>query len=255
MLLRPIEGPGWPRDYLLARVRGALAPPGERHDDPWPALLAAGRRLYPVLDPAWRREFAPVVALLEVRALASALRLRQGGDADRAAAPLRGSLLRSDLLDTALRDAVQLPPLLDLPPQADPRVVEAALLDRELHRGRTLCREPALCLFFERLIDLRNLLALLKALRWGTAEPPRLLTGGDVPVPRWENAWRQRSLQPLHQRLARLAPGTAGELPARLLADLGARLARRARDPLDAAVVLRYGWRLRLPADAPGGAA
>lgn len=252
MLLRPVDGPGWPRDYLLARIRGAQAQADAAAGDPWPALLAAGRRLYPRFDPAWRREFAPLVGLLEIRALATALRLQQSGDSDRAAAPLHGSLLHPALLNTVSRAPERLPGLLQLPEGTGIRTLEEVLFDRELSHGRADCREPALQLLLQRLIDLRNLLAILKQLRWEGAAAPVFLSGGEVSAPRWRRVWRQQSLSELQLLVERLAPGTVGELPTRLLADLERRLIRRGRDPLDAAVVLRYGWRLRLPTDVAG---
>lgn len=244
MLLRPIDGPGWPRDYLLARVHGNLAQlPAAPAGDPWPPLLAAGRRLYPVLDPDWRREFGPLAALLEVRALATALRLQQG---DGNSTPsLLGSLLHPQLLAAVGKGLPALTSVLGLPPDTDIRALEATLFDRELLRGRASCREPALQLLLQSLIDLRNLLAVQKALRWGSEALPSLLAGGATRVSRWENAWRRRSPSELQHLAERLAPGDHGEPPSRLLADLGRTLARRARDPLDAAVLLHYGWQLR----------
>src|SRR5512133_1895051 len=124
-LLREIDDLGAPRDWLLARLRGRRARLLNQPlaSDPWSVALAEGRWLYPRCDRSWRRQCAPLLALLEVRRLGSALRFCQGGDRPAAAAALAGSLLCAPLLhlleaeltpDGRLRALAQLPQIRSL---------------------------------------------------------------------------------------------------------------------------------------------
>lgn len=254
------DGPGFPRDYQRARLRGWRAraptpPPGEA----WLVLLRQARHFYPGFDPDWRREFAALVALLEARALFTAARLSRGGEPGRAAVLLEGSLLAEPLRAGALSAPVELQLASALTAAGVPlalapslREEEAALYDALLSAGTAEARSPAVRETLSRLIDLRNLLALHKALRWVGGEPP-LLPGGTLPSAHWLELWRRRDLagaQRLASRLAGKGGGARADVADVLLQTLAASLRRQARDPLSAALPLDCALRLWFPASA-----
>lgn len=229
-LLSVLDAPGAPYDWLLARMRGRRARvPDTASADPWSVALAETRWLYRRCEAPWRERIAPLLALLEVRQLVMALRLLDGGERTAAGAALHDSLLHPALLRQLVQEmpsAQRLRALTRLPQVtgllganaetaalSGMRPFEALFVDRLLGYGRT-GGGKGLGDFFGELIDLRNLLALLKAQRWQTPESPAFLAGGR----RSERALRRLALR--------------DDAMGRLVAEIAQTLRRRTVDPL-----------------------
>lgn len=242
-LLTPLADTAPPRDYLLSRVRGRRARlatlPIAAESDPWQAVTTEGRWLYRQLDAGWRREFAPLLGLLEGRALASALRLAAGGEGDGGRQTLSGSLLVPELTAAARHGVVATSAVLarhGVPAAPHSRAIEASLAEGWLRHGRRHCRAASLLELLVWLIDRRNLLAFVKALRWAAPQPPAFLPGGSLPLATLEKLWRQRDLDGVRRRLA----GDDGGIGARA----ERALQRAGRDPADPALLVDYLRRL-----------
>lgn len=210
VLLRPLDIQGLPYDWLLVR-RFPRQPSPVLH--PWHEALAEARWLYLRLDPACRSDYAPLVALCELRPFMNALRLASGGETVAAAAGLSGSLLHPALIALATAgggDAGRLAQLARHPecsalPGWDGkaalrnlRAFEQALYDGLLNAGRLSTVLGATV--FSRLIDLRNLTALVKAVRWGGSVT--LLPGGTRAG--YRPIASSRSAEPLEEPIERL---------------------------------------------------
>ena len=233
VLLRPIDAPGLPRDWLQAR-RFPCQPSPVLH--PWHEALAEARWLYLRLDTACRSDYAPLVALCELRPFMNALRLASGGDSAAAATALSGSLLHPELIEittadeTAAQRLTRLarhPECASLPGWDQSRALsglrsfERALRDGILIAGRRGNQLGAT--IFSRLIDLRNITTLAKAERWGgiaTILPGGSLTGTRLTRPsRSEEALNEPiELLLRYSRLQlRSDPLAIGSLAARLI--------------------------------------
>lgn len=229
-LLRTLESPGLPRDWLLARARGrAAAAPTPPVAEAWRTALAEVRWLYPRLEPAGREEYAPLFALIETRPLARALRCAHGGEIHAAIAALDGSLLAPTVIELFRRETgaaerlqrlARHPAVCTLPgwsverAERNPRDFEATLHDALLLTGR---QGRVLGDLFCRLIDLRNLLVLGKGERWQIGDRP-LLPQGSL------SERRLRALLQRDEALPRLVAGLERSLRSGLCDPLAAQV-------------------------------
>lgn len=214
-LLADAAGPGYPADYLLARLQGrrpplasasapALSTAGaglaDRDDSRyWQEAAAERSWLFRQLGFELRATLAPLFVHFELGTLARVFRYLEGqrpGEADRV---LQASLL-SPTIRTILRGREGVAGILSHL-ERSPACLALSLagiserytkggLQRceEFMRSRFLARVLAdggqrdLVFFFGAVTDIRNMLTVAKALRWGVDPVPPLVAGGQVPA-------------------------------------------------------------------------
>jgi vacuolar-type H+-ATPase subunit C/Vma6 len=108
-------------------------------------------------------------------------------------------------------------------------------------------RSPAVRMTVRFLVDLRNLLAVLRFWRWRVTVAPALLAGGEIEPEALARAWTGRDAGLLRHLAGRLGEVVLADLEPRaaereLLGVLTRRLRRAGRAPLEAGVVIDYLW-------------
>lgn len=270
MLLAPPPPIELPAEALLARLRArraALDLHGEGGGGPTPD--AAMTWLHLRLERSLRTALTPYAEIMAMHSLLVALRHRLGGE------PIPAGLLRQPWL------AAELPVLLDQPGDAEQVVarLEAWLTDdyqfaagllngyRQQGPGQieqqlgagilgfalAKARAPVVRMTVRFLIDVRNLLAVLRHWRWQLRSVPPLLDGGEVSTRDLRRTWKAVDRAAFTVMAARLAAGQLTDLDPRaaerqLLRGLTLRLRRAGRDPLAVGVIIDYLWRCRVAA-------
>ena len=208
-LLREIDSPGYPEDYLIARIMGRRAaldanwsdarthglPSASSDERIWEVLLQELEWLYGQMNWTLRKCFAPVFVLLELKTIVLCLRNKEAGRRSEIELLLTHTLL-ADPLRRALREQPDVPSsiaaLTVVSAGALPGICEAAAAGAEqgprafedsLMRGYLECTvktslHPAIRQFFRAFIDLRNVMILYKQLRWGMDDPGAFIDGG-----------------------------------------------------------------------------
>ena len=219
------------------------------------------RWVYLRMNPRVRDSFAPLFLWFELRTILISLRLRRGGESEKIAELLTDTLLarRVQLLlgePAAGADAVT--GLLEeiggpgrglgaLYREQKGREYEERCTALYLERVLRLPLHPVLREFFRLVIDLVNLLALAKLLRWRLEEPRPFIRGGTFAARRLEKVLENKS----SGGLAALFPlrRGAGDLPALpdnpehfLLCRLTRKVRKLDRDPLGVGCILAYLW-------------
>lgn len=270
MLLAPPPPAELPAEALLARLRArraALDLSGESAGGPVPEAAMAW--LHPRLAPPLRSAVLPYLEIEAIHCLLLALRYRLGGE------PVPPGLLHQPWL------AGELAGLLDRPGEVDtvlaaleqwlagdysfaagllsgylkqgPGQVEQQLATGILNHALTKARVPVVAMTVRFLVDVRNLLAVLRHWRWRVQAAPSLLAGGEVDAGSLARAWAAGD-EDLFRRLAARLDGVAlPDLEPRtaervLLSGLTRRLHRAGRDPLGVGVIIDYLWRCRVAA-------
>ncbi len=222
--------PGYPDDYLVARIRGRRAERRLRLEGaksaPAASLLSGGeeiareheaevRWLYRQMGEKSRKQLAPLFVLFELRLFIHWLRLAQepqGGErwhdrffspslwdkailrgwGRRGAAPERLALLEERIL--ALAPAGKTPTRQDSATglAAAERRLTGAVLRHGTASGSALVRE--LC---RALIDFSNISAILKSWLWRLPAPPPLLPAGQLSPEQLARIWRDGDSRPL----------------------------------------------------------
>lgn len=278
-LLTEAPGPGYPADYLSARIQGrrgvlraavnaipAKALTADRDDSRYWELAAAERFwLFRQLDRELRAALAPFFVFFELGAVARALRYLAGekpGDADRSLqtsmlAPKIRTVLRgregvAEVLARLERSPAGL--LLSLAGiresyrEGGLQRCEEALRSRFLTQALARVQQDDLVLFFRAMVDIRNMLTVAKFLRWRPDPAPVLIPGGQVSLP----GSAQRTTAEMLARMVRR--WTHGQAPAGdqlrpehlepiLQEHLLRRLTRRRRSGGVAAACIEYAWR------------
>ena len=276
-LLQSPEGGGYPRDYLLSRLRarrrellGDRRTPVEpaSAEAPWRAFRRECAWVFRQMDARWRQDFTPLLTYWELPGLVRAIRFIRQGEGLTQEALFPDSLILgrwqrtvSECRDGAEAAAAALAALSEESPalagleaiyrREGGRRFEEELMDRFLvapGRGRL---RGVVGDYFKALVDRRNLLRLAKHQRWGL-ESPVLLPGGELARTALEALWRQGDLT-MSLRCAAAWAGEAAPEDWRTLSvvlerGLLRRLRRWGRDPLQAGVVLDYLGRCRLRA-------
>ncbi len=270
MLLAPPSPTDLPAEALLARLRARRA--GLELSDaagggPAPAEFIDW--LAPRLGRALWEALRPCLEIEAMHLLLLALRHRLGGE------PVPAGLLRRPWL------AADLAGLIDRP--GEPRQVVARLEERlsgtcpfaaglvagylrqgpgwveqqlaagVLGQALDRARAPAVRMTVRFLVDVRNLLAVLRHRRWQLRIPPPLLAGGELDAGILRRAWEAADAVQLRQLAGRLGGTAPVDLEPRaverqLLGALTVRLRRAGRDPLDVGVVVDALWRCRIAA-------
>lgn len=259
-------------DYLYARIgcreQGLLAGRGgaPQQRNPQRHLRKEYRWVYFHLERRLRRQLRPVFEYSELRLLVLGVRYLAAGELK-----AFGELLRQSLLPPRLQRKLLAAPqavaavavlerlLADDCPvfrgvtecylRQGPGGVEQQLLGGYLQQAMAVSRPAPVRELLVYLLDMRNLLALYKHLRWQLPQAPPLLSGGELSVTVIERCWQQQDLAAL-LRLARKRAGLNVEAELADIEDLleegvAKRLRQQAREPLQIGVLLDYLWLCR----------
>ena len=284
-LIQP-AGEGYPTDYLLARLRhrrGNLASARSSAgaiDEALGQLLQHGpavtplqaratmhrefRWVYLQMNRELRVAFAPFFLWFELRTIVICLRHLRAGEREQSAERLSESLMgvrlqgaltstappfaaAGPLAELAGADARQARELEGWYRERKGREYEQRLIALYLEQSTRQRLHPALQDFFSLTVDLKNLVAAAKQLRWGVFEPSPLIAGGKVSRVRLEQLLKQRDEAGLLGLLPRFpdqpTPQSVPEkLEHLLLAHLTRELRRHAADRLGAGFILAYLW-------------
>jgi len=268
-LLLDLTTAGYPRDFLLARLHGRrqrrsrrTGRMGEPLTDPWSTRQKELCWIYKTMDQKTRREFGLCFLYFELRRLLIALRRLAGQSREGLEQLKREPLLNRQLvrslqgaatvvdaarrLDAALTEKNRPAPRLEqIFLEQGGRKMEEHLVN--LFFCFSLSREHKAPLrhFFAQLIDLQNLLALLKSQRWELPEPPVLLPGGTYTPQQWQVLLRPGQELKLRQTVKRLsgsaefsAESVEHAVSGRILRSLH----RQARSVPDPFLILYYLW-------------
>ena len=285
-LLRDIPSDGYPTDYVVARVRarrtaltpdwraaGARRPSLAASDEAlWDRLLQEFEWLYLQLDRRMRARLAPVLALFELKTIVLCLRNAAAGRHDEVERLLGHSLLARPIQD-ALRAgaearaaiaavAAAASPVLGEPAsledayaQGGLKDVEVRLVRRYLAHAVAMRLEPPVRAFFTAFIDLRNLMAVYKRLRWEIEDEPSFIPGGSVGPARLHDACAPGGSGGfdalVREVVGHAAPPLAASetaLETVLLGDLTSRLREAGEAAGDVGLLLDYAWRLYVEA-------
>lgn len=269
-LLAPPPLAEMPAETLLVRLRSqraALDRIGSAERTVAPGEMLTW--LLPRLDCRLRRTLNPYLQIVAMRVLVVALRHRLAGITPPPA------LLRQPWLAGGLRPLVEAPgeaetvvnrlaaTLTDSYPFArnlarvyrdqGPGAVETTLTAGVLGQAVGRAREPVVLMTARFLVDVRNLLAMLRHWRWQLHQPPPLLAGGEVAAPQLAKVWAGNDRRTFDRLAERLSPGWPPDLEPRsaehhLLNGLGRRLRHAGRDPLGVGVLLDTLWRSEVAA-------
>lgn len=274
-LLRDDAGRGYPREYVLARLRGrraaliGAAPPAPPRDGTdehiWRGFLEEQAWLFRQMDEGLREANAPLLGLFEMKTIVLCLR---NASLDRVAVQQR--LLERSLLSAELRDILgqrrqvgaivaalggALGGLSRAFLEIDSRYFEAGLRGCEDALMRVYLEAvtgtrvaPPARAFLTRFIDLRNVMALYKHLRWDLKGPVVLIGGGTIDTPVFRDVVAREDRDALDALIARAtgirltaAPSEIG-IETRLLAALGNELRRARRERGGDWLVPEYMW-------------
>lgn len=261
-------------DYLYARIRCRRAgldtaglPQQAGCGKPRQTLLAEYRWVYLQAGPRLRRQLVPIFEYFELRLLVVALRYLAAGADSALHAQLRQSLFAADVIKS-VETSAQVYGALDRLQQnyaaeypffsgltatylrQGPGGLEQALIGGCLQHAATKCRNDSVKRFLCYLLDMRNLLALQKHLRWQVAVAPLLFSGGELEIPALNKIWKEQDAAALHRQMQLLS--RRRELPPvldgedYLLQAMTTRLRREGRAPLQLGVVIDYLWRCQL---------
>ena len=287
-LLRDMENRGYPRDYLLARIRArrstliadwgaalataeplaAVAVPGA-DEAVWTSLLRELTWVYAQMEQRTRTVFAPLFLYLELRTIVLSLRRRAAGDEGNLAELFRFSLL-SARVQKIVRGDNDVPPILAgldklFGPMAETgtgftrayrdgglSAFEERLANFYLEQTAHARLHPVLAAFFCRLIDVKNLVILAKHRRWRTAVPPSFIGGGTLRAAHLLDAVRVPESTGAALLFRRIA-GTevdlaAGNVESLLLTVIGRIVRRWGREPEGTGMILDYLWRCAMQA-------
>ena len=286
--LRDMSGRGYPRDYVLARIKArrsylisnwgaalgsadsfaALSVPGS-DEAVWTSLQRELAWVYVQMDQHTRVILAPLFLYLELRTIILCLRRRSAGEEGDMAGLFRHSLLcarargilqrNTDIpvivagLDRLFKDmgfrGSGLPKVYRLGGLA---AFEERLAHFYLEHTAHARLHPVLAEFLCRLIDMKNLMILTKHRRWRIATPPAFIAGGKLRVAHLLDAARVPEFTGV-TRLLRRITGTevdpaAANLESLLFAAIS-RVARRAgRETEGIGLILDYLWRCSVQA-------
>lgn len=281
-LLRDIDSPGFPNDYLITRIKGRRAAlianwkavrahgltPGTSDERIWEALLTELEWLYRQMNRTLRKCFASVFVLLELKTIVLCLRNKEAGRvaeidtllthtllADSLQQVLRGqSDVRSSITTLIETTAGALPGLREAGTAYTDhglRGFEDSLVRGYLAHTATTQLHPLIRQFFGAFIDLRNVMILYKQLRWGVEDAGAFIEGGMFELSRLvqllaskePNSWEELAKEATALEVVPAA-ASEGALETVLLTSLTQRLRQIGRDKDDVGLILDYIWRI-----------
>lgn len=277
-LLDQCNRPGYPPDYLVARIRGRMdRREDDVHGEPtggsryladdtviWDAAAKARRWIYLQMDGNLREILVPVFVHFELRTLVLCLRTLESRQAEFRMVDLEHSLLAKGLKNIFLSPATPaevigrvekfmgdsafaMNGLVASYGEGGVQGCEEFLRRRFLEQGVAVRRHPAVTGWFRKLIDLRNILTMAKCLRWQVDPTPGLIKGGHLGLRAANQFPAEANLEKLVQRFTGGGKLTTAELhPVKLgplLHDhLSQQMARRMRSPEPVECCLGYLW-------------
>jgi len=281
-LLRDLESPGFPNDYVIARIKGRRASllanwkaarahgltPGTSDERIWEALLNELEWLYGQMNRRLRECFASVFVLLELKTIVLCLRNKEAGRVAGIDTLLTHTLL-ADSLRQVLRDQPDVrstvTTLIETAAGALPGLREAATAytdhglrgyEDSLMRGYlahtvTTQLHPLIQRFLLAFVDLRNVMILYKQLRWGVEDAGAFIEGGMFKLSRLVNLLASKELNSWEElakeaMAVKVVPAAASEgaLETVLLTSLTGRLRQIGRDWDGVGLILDYIWRI-----------
>lgn len=258
----PFNTAEWTETEPSLRYRAEAG--GTTGTEAWHTMRAEYRWVYRQMNEGLRHTFAPLFLWFEVRIILLSLRFRGGGDRKKAAGLLATSLLAEQVQSvlagegapTAVIDAVAGLMAAVAEPyrnignfyrERGNREFEQRLVTLYLERMSDLPLHPVLREFFRSVIDMRNLIALAKQIRWHLNEPGAFIRGGEIPPERFGKALEEGTagLATLLGALPGMGtlPAASGNPEPLLLHWLTRKVRRLGRDPLGIGLVLDYLWR------------
>jgi len=249
-LLKTKTFDGYPDDFVLARIRG------RGYCTPVSSAGAVTTRkgldreyswIFSLLNKKTTKTFTPFFSLFEVERLLSCLRLDRRGESSQVPQILSDSLLSrpAGSLIEMVRDPagklIGIMDLLEFPSDTRSRMermlvdeswtdIEAVFWETYLKWATGSSRRKDLTFFFQTRVDMRNLLAMHKALRWQSEKSPPFIDEGSFPQSSLDRFMKADSLKGLEDfARRRLAQRASGNLEFDLIHGLAILLHRRAR--------------------------
>jgi vacuolar-type H+-ATPase subunit C/Vma6 len=274
-LLRKDLPPGYPADYLLARIRGRRGElirdweplltgdtlPVITEEVLWRGLLKELFWVYGQMNGGLRKTFGPVFLNFELRTLVLCLRNKSALNMATVGELLRYSLL-CDEIRSVLREerdmASTIGVVTDCLTAFSPRFsglaqinggtglrsFEENLLRASLEHFAESRLHPLIRNFFIHIIDLRNLLGLYKHLRWGIGEAPPFVSGGSINEAVFQDIMARGEMKGVENLLTKMSKKRFdGPWEVRFLRALTGELREAGREPLGIGVILEYIWR------------
>lgn len=268
-LLRDLKNDGYPLDFLLARLRGRrplwpkhLTNRQREQIDPWMSRQTELYWLYKTMNRTARYQFGLCFLHVELRRLLIALRRLSGRSREGLEQLSEQSLLNQKFLRRLQRaadvaDAARLldseldhttctaPRLEKTLTEQGQRQMEEQLFDTFFRFVVSRACKPAVRCYFAHLIDLRNMLSILKSKRWQLAEWPPFLAGGSLTPEQWRLLQRPGQELRLRQAILRISGSDGFDAESVEHAFLGRvqrRLHRQARAEPEAFLLLDYLW-------------
>lgn len=282
-LLIEAPGSGYPGDYLRARLQSRrrtleeiFSPRASTADGDqgyWEEAAAQRAWLFRQMDAGLRAALSPLFVYFELGNITRALRHQAAGQVEEAERLMRTGMLApwlrviltgraglSEVLGNLERSPagrkLSLSGIRERYGEGGLHRCEELLRGRFLARALSVARQEDLVFFFRALVDMRNLLAMAKWLRWGPSSAPLLVPGGRVPLPASMEKVTEANLARLvgswtHERPTgdQLRPEHLEPL---LRAHLLNRLTDRRRAGGVAAACIEYAWRGHAAARAAG---
>ena len=281
-LLRDVDSPGFPKDYLITRIKGRRAAllanwnaaraqglsPGTSDELIWEALLNELEWVYGQMNRRLRECFASVFVLLELKTIVLCLRNKEAGRVSEIDALLTHTLL-ADSLRQVLSDRSDvrssITDLMEATAGALPGLREAATayadhglrgFEDNLMRGYlahtvTTQLHPLIRKFLRAFVDLRNVMILYKQLRWGVEDTGAFIEGGMFKLSRLVQLLASKELHSWEElakeaTALKVMPAAASEgaLETVLLTSLTERLRQIGRDKDSVGLILDYIWRI-----------
>lgn len=265
-LLQQPRSAGYPTDFLLARLRGKRQHLAESRsaggsDNRWSDLQDDFQTVFAAMEKGLRRRFAPCFLYFELRNLQMILRTVSSHDQQQLEQLGRHSLLQRRLLAQlqqseesvdafAVIDRWLSPlipgwePLAEIYTQHGFRPAEEKLTETVLRHFADSRLTPEMTSFITGLIDMRNLLAAARCLRW-ELDVLSLVNGGSQINRQLEMAMRKDGVNGLKQILEhQVSEGVEdlAHLERVLQLRISRQLASLARDPLGFGLILDYLW-------------
>jgi hypothetical protein len=274
LLLEP-KTEGYPTDFLLARLRGrrresidVSARRLRESTDPWSSLQSELCWLFRTMDRKMRREFGFCFLYFELRRLLNALRRLSGRNRDGIVQLAIEPLLHRDLirqlqtakeildavrvLDVALEEKAAVAPQLEkIMTEQGYRQMEERLVTLFFQSAVSWSRKPILHKYFSELVDLHNVLSILKFRRWNLSGQQKLLPGGTYSPEKWQVLQRVDREPQLLKVIGQISGSEEFDTQSvehSLLCRIHHRLHRQARAEPESFLFLDYLWECYLRA-------
>jgi hypothetical protein len=230
----------------------------------WDAAATARRWIYLQMDGNLRETLAPVFVHFELRTLVFCLRTLGSPHADTGMVDLGHSLLAKGLKNIFLSpatpaeiigrvekfmgdSALAMNGLVASYGEGGVQGCEEFIRRRFLEQVVAVSRHPAVTGWFRKLIDLRNILAMAKWLRWQVDPAPGLINGGHLRLRAADQSPAAANLEKMVRRFTGGGKLTTAELhPVSLESllhnHLSQQMARRMRSPEPVECCLGYLW-------------